>query len=80
MLFRSGIAAQTWAVIMIAVASVVGLLMALTRKNVAYLLVLVWSFVGIAVKQAPAPGVVTAAWIGAGLMKRALPGLRKAER
>jgi len=63
-----GIAAQTWAVIMIAVASLLGLLMALTRKDAAYLFVLVWSFVGIAVKQTPAPNVVTAAWIGAGLM------------
>ena len=63
-----GIHAQTWAVIMIAVASLLGLLMALTRKDAAYLLVLVWSFVGIAVKQTLAPAVVTAAWIGAGLM------------
>jgi len=63
-----GIAAQTWAVIMITVASLLGLLMALTRKDAAYLFVLVWSFVGIAVKQTPAPSVVTAAWVGAGLM------------
>lgn len=63
-----GIAAQAWAVIMIAVASIVGLLMALTRKDAAYLFVLVWSFIGIALKQTPAPSVVTAAWIGAGLM------------
>jgi len=63
-----GIAAQAWAVIMIAVASVLGLLMVLTRKDAAYLFVLVWSFVGIALKQTPAPDVVTAAWIGAGLM------------
>ena len=63
-----GIAPQTWAIIMIAVASVVGLLMALTRKDAAYLFVLVWSFAGIAVKQVSAPNVVTTAWIGAGLM------------
>ena len=63
-----GIAAQAWAVIMIAVASLVGLLMALTHKDAAYLFVLVWSFIGIALKQTPAPSVVTAAWIGAGLM------------
>lgn len=44
-----GIAPQTWAIIMIAVASVVGFLMALTRKDAAYLFVLVWSFVGIAI-------------------------------
>jgi len=63
-----GIQAQTWAVIMIAVASVVGLLMALTRKDAAYLFVLVWSFIGIALKQTPAPLVVTSAWIAAALM------------
>ena len=63
-----GIAPQTWAVIMIAVASVLGLLMALTRRDAGYLSVLVWSFAGIAVKQVTAPGVVTAAWVGAGAM------------
>lgn len=63
-----GIAAPTWAIIMIAVASLLGLLMALTRKDAAYLFVLVWSFVGIAVKQTPAPNVVLSAWIGAALM------------
>lgn len=63
-----GIAAPTWAVIMIAVASLLGLAMAITRRDAAYLFVLVWSFIGIAVKQTPAPDVVLAAWIGAGLM------------
>lgn len=63
-----GIPATTWAVIMIAVASLVGLAMAITRRDAAYLFVLVWSFVGIAVKQTPAPDVVLAAWIGAGLV------------
>jgi len=62
------IAAQTWAVIMLVVASVVGLLMALTRKDAAYLSVFVWSFVGIALKQVTAPMVVTTAWIAAGAM------------
>jgi len=63
-----GIAPQAWAVIMIVVASIVGLLMALIRKDAAYVIVLVWSFVGIAVKQTPAPSVMTAAWVCAGLM------------
>lgn len=63
-----GIPATTWAVIMIAVASLLGLAMAITRRDTAYLVVLVWSFVGIAVKQTPAPDVVLAAWIGAGSM------------
>ena len=63
-----GIPAQTWAVIMLAVASLLGLAMALTRRDAAYLLVLVWAFVGIAVKQSPAPVVVLSAWIAAALM------------
>ncbi len=63
-----GIAAPVWAIIMLAVASVLGLLMALTRKDAAYLLVFVWAFAGIAVKQVAAPMVVTAAWVAAGAM------------
>jgi len=63
-----GIAPQVWAVIMIIVASVVGLSMTLTRKDAAYVFVLVWSFIGIAVKQVDVPNVATTAWIGAGAM------------
>jgi len=63
-----GIAAQTWAVIMLAVASLLGLAMAWTRRDVGYLSVLVWAFVGIAVKQITAPMVVLSAWIAAALM------------
>ena len=57
-----GINAQPWAVIMIAVASLLGLLMALTRRDSGYLFVLVWSFIGIAVKQADFPLVANSAW------------------
>ncbi len=63
-----GIAPQTWAIVMIVVASIVGLLMTLTRKDAAYVFVLVWSFIGIAVKQADVANVATTAWIGAGAM------------
>lgn len=63
-----GIAAQTWAVIMLAVASLLGLAMAWARRDVGYLAVLVWAFTGIAVKQIAAPVVVTNAWVAAGLM------------
>ena len=63
-----GIPGQTWAVIMLVVASLLGLAMAITRRDVAYLAVLVWAFIGIAVKQASAPLVSTSAWIAAALM------------
>jgi hypothetical protein len=63
-----GIPAQTWAVIMLGVASLLGLGMALTRRDVGYLSVLVWAFIGIAVKQAPTPLVAGSAWMVAALM------------
>ena len=63
-----GIPAQSWAVIMLLVASLLGLGMALRRRDAGYLSVLVWAFIGIAVKQTPAPIVVLSAWIAAILM------------
>lgn len=63
-----GISDQTWAVIMLAVASVLGLAMALTRRDVGYLAVLAWAFAGIAIKQTSAPNVVISAWIAAAAM------------
>jgi hypothetical protein len=60
-----GIAPDVWAVIMLVVASVLGILMAFTRRDAAYLFVFVWSFVGIAVKQAAVPLVATSAWVAA---------------
>ena len=63
-----GIPAQAWAVIMLAVASLLGLAMALTRRDVGYLAVLVWAFTGIAVKQSVVPMVGTSAWVAAALM------------
>ncbi len=47
-----GLDPQMWAVIMLAVASTLGVLMALTRRDAGYLGVFVWAFVGIAVKHA----------------------------
>ncbi len=58
-----GLAPQAWAVIMLAVASLLGLLMAVTRRDAGYLLVFVWAFAGIAVKQFAEPLVVNAAWV-----------------
>jgi len=60
-----GISPEVWTVFMLFVASLLGLGMALTRRDVAYLLVLVWSFIGIAVKHAAVPLVAVSAWIAA---------------
>ncbi len=57
-----GIAPAVWTVIMLAAAVVVAALMALTRRDVAYLAVLVWALIGIALKHAATPTVSLAAW------------------
>lgn len=63
-----GIPDQVWAVIMLVVASLLGLAMAIMRRDVGYLSVLVWAFVGIAVEQSSAPLVVLSAWMMAASM------------
>ena len=63
-----GISSQAWAVIMLVVASLIGVLMAISRKDSGYLFVFVWAFVGIAVKQAAEPLVANTAWIAAVIM------------
>jgi len=63
-----GIDPQIWAVILLAVASALGVLMSWLKNDTFYGLVLIWAFVGITVSQAQAPNVVLAAWIGAALI------------
>jgi hypothetical protein len=58
-----GLAPETWAVIMLSVGVIVAGVMAWTRGDIAYLLVLVWAFAGIAIKHAATPLVANAAWI-----------------
>ncbi|HSV50087.1 MAG TPA: hypothetical protein VLH35_07195 [Candidatus Acidoferrales bacterium] len=59
-----GIAAETWAVLIIAVALALTLLMLSIRKDIAYALVVIWALVGISVKQTN-PNVVLATQVGA---------------
>jgi hypothetical protein len=60
-----GIAPETWAVIMLAMATGVGALVAYRRHDLIYLSVLAWAFVGIAFKHAGTAPVAPAAWIAA---------------
>ncbi|MBN1401244.1 MAG: tryptophan-rich sensory protein [Anaerolineae bacterium] len=57
-----GIAPATWAVIMLVVAGILAAAVSITRRDVAFLLVIVWASAGIAVKQAATPLVAGAAW------------------
>jgi tryptophan-rich sensory protein len=56
-----GIAAPTWAAIMLVVATLLGLIMAVTRRDVGFVLVLVWAFTAIINKQSATPVVTTTA-------------------
>lgn len=58
-----GLTPEWWTVIMLVAGVIIAALMALTRRDVAYLLVLVWAYVGIAVKQASVPLVANAALV-----------------
>ena len=63
-----GISPEIWAVIMLAAGVIISALMSLRRADIAYSLVLVWAYIGIAVKQAGSPLVANAAWIAAVLI------------
>lgn len=60
-----GIAPQIWTVIMLVAGLAITALVALTRRDIAYMLVIIWAFTGIAVKHAGTPLVATTAWVTA---------------
>ena len=65
-----GGAERNWMLVILAVVVAVSALMSLSRRDVAYSLVLVWALVGIAVKQAPlsAESIVAGALVAAMLI------------
>jgi len=58
-----GISPEAWTVIMLIAGVGIASAVSLTRGDVAYMLVIVWAFAGIAVKHADTPVVATAAWV-----------------
>ena len=62
-----GIRPEGWTVIMLVAGLGIASAVSLTRGDVAYMLVIVWAFAGIAVKHAGTPVVATAAWVTAAL-------------
>lgn len=66
------IAPQTWAVIMITVATVLGLLMHWRENDWLYVLVIIWAFVGIANSQADTASIVKPALAASGLLGLAI--------
>ena len=60
-----GISQETWAIIIIIIALLIAISVVLTRKDVAYGLVIIWALLGIAVKQSSNQNIVTATEISA---------------
>jgi hypothetical protein len=58
-----GIRPEVWALIMLATAFLITTAVALTRRDLAYILVIIWAFAGIAVKHGDVPLVAVGAWI-----------------
>ena len=61
-----GIAPEIWLAIMLAAGVVISALMSFSRRNIPHALVLIWAFVGIAVRFPDVPLVNIAAWAAAG--------------
>ncbi len=68
---------EAWTAIMIIVAAALGLAMILTRNEVAYPLVIIWSLVGIAVARSDTTLLVTTAGGGALLLAGVLAMMRR---
>jgi hypothetical protein len=62
-----GISPEAWTLIMLAAGVIIGAIISLTRGDVAYALVLIWAFAGIAVKHEDTAIVATAAWTATAL-------------
>jgi len=58
-----GISPEVWTAIVLVTGAGIASAVSLTRGDVAYMLVIVWAFVGIAVKHAGTPVVATVAWL-----------------
>jgi hypothetical protein len=58
-----GIGPEIWTIIMLVAALAIASAISLTRGDIAYMLVIVWAFVGIAVKFPDVPMVSTTAWV-----------------
>jgi hypothetical protein len=63
-----GLSPEAWTLVMLAVGVALAAVLGLTRGDIAYLLVIVWAFAGIAVKHSDVPVVATGAWAATALV------------
>ncbi len=67
-----GISPETWAVLIILIALIIAITVAVTRRDVAYELVIIWAFVGIYVSQSSNQTIATLVLAGAVIVAIAL--------
>ena len=58
-----GIAPSVWTVVMMTIASVIAAVMSIQRRDTAYVLVIVWALVAIAIRQANTPLIMVTGWV-----------------
>ncbi len=63
-----GISPETWALTMLITGTIIASIVNLTRNDAAFVLVIIWAFIGIGVKQADTPLISIAAYILSGLL------------
>ncbi|MEO7838720.1 MAG: hypothetical protein ABIU06_05170 [Anaerolineales bacterium] len=63
-----GINPEAWTLIMLTAGVCIASAISLTRDDIAYMLVIIWAFVGIAVKHAGVPLIATGAWVTTALV------------
>jgi benzodiazapine receptor len=63
-----GIAPEIWTIVMLVVATAVAGLMAYSRQDIAYLLVLIWAFIGIGVEQSDTSQVANFSCLAAAIV------------
>ncbi len=65
---RWGLSPEAWAVIMLVVTGVLSIVIAMRRRDTAYLLVIVWALAGIGVKHRAVVAVAGTAWAAAAIV------------
>jgi hypothetical protein len=58
-----GIDSSVWTVVMMTIASVIAAVVSLQRRDTAYVLVIVWALVAIAIRQANTPLIMATGWV-----------------
>jgi benzodiazapine receptor len=58
-----GISPEAWAIIMLVIGVAIASGVSITRGDIAYVAVIVWAFIGIAVRQSAVPIVAIPAWV-----------------